>query len=124
MLEPRRSPEVWAPQPVLPASSGVAVQTSGEPTRKVAAATNVGSALGGVIAGVMTIYGGPAIIEMLGDWGVNNPQQTTFIVALATATATWAGIKYGGRSASYNVLDAPNVAMAPVGSPTAVNIKP
>jgi hypothetical protein len=120
MLEPRILPAAA----VVPPTSTVAVQTGTQPTNKVAAATNVGSGIAAVIAGVMTIYGGPALVEMLGPWGVAHPNSTAFAVALATAAATWAGVRYGGRGAAYNVLDAPNVAMAPVTSPTAADIRP
>jgi hypothetical protein len=44
-------------------------------------------------------------------------------VVLITGVAGWLATLYGGRIASYNVLDAPNVPMAPVTSPTAGDIR-
>jgi hypothetical protein len=104
----------------------VAVQqiSNPQPTNKVAAATNAGSSIAAVISGVMVAFGGPALIEMLGPWGTAHPNATAFTVALVAAVASWAGVRYGGRGASYNVLDAPNVPMVPAPSPTAGDMRP
>jgi hypothetical protein len=101
----------------------VAVQTGPEPTNKVAAATNAAGGIAGIITGIMAAYGGPAIVEMLGAWATTHPAATQFLVVLITGVAGWLATLYGGRIASYNVLDAPNVPMAPVTSPTAGDIR-
>jgi hypothetical protein len=123
MLEPRVLPAAAAVPPTMPASSGVAVQISGQPTRKVAAATNYGSTAGGLIAGAMTLYGDGAIREVLALVPLIGPKMTDLLVFLAVGAAVLFGSKVAGRIAAYDVLDAPNVAMAPVTSPTAADIR-
>jgi hypothetical protein len=101
----------------------VAVQTGAEPTNKVAAATNAAGGIAGIVAGTLAAYGGPAIVEFLGAWATTHPAGTQLVVLLVTGVAAGIATKYAGRSASYNVLDAPNVPMAPVASPTAADIR-
>ena len=91
----------------------VAVQTSGQPTNKVAAASNMGGGLAAVVAGVMAAYGGPAITEMLGTWSTTHPSATALLVAAVAAVAGYFVTKFGGQAAAYNVLDKPNVPMVP-----------
>lgn len=86
----------------------IAVQESPQPTNKVAAASNAAAAIGGVIAGVMAAYGGPAILEMLGDWGTAHPDTAQLIVMIVAGIAGVVGGKYVPPAAAYNVLDKPN----------------
>lgn len=112
MLEPRPAPPV-VPTPV----ADLAVQAEPQPTRKVAAASNAAGSLAAVLAGVMAGYGGPAITEMLGTWGEAHPSTTQLVVALAAAGAAYVATKYGSQRAAYNVLDKPNVPLAPASRP-------
>jgi hypothetical protein len=119
MLEPRILPAAA----VVPPTSTVAVQTSPQPTNKVAAATTAAGGAGVLITGAMVTWGGPAIIEILGvEWTAAHPASTQIIVAVVSGLVALL-IPVIGRYAAYNVLDAPNVAMAPVTSPTAVDIR-
>lgn len=109
MLEPRTLPAGEAgPAPTI------AVQTQPEPTNKVAAASNAAGSLAAVLAGVMTGYAGPAITELAGEWGKGHPNTLQLGIAMIAALAAYVATKAGARAAAYNVLDAPNVPMAPV----------
>jgi hypothetical protein len=100
---------------MIPAAAvNVAVQTGPQPTNKVAAASEAAGSLAAVLAGVMAGYGGPAITELLGAWGEANPSTTQLVVALVAAAAGYVVVKYPARAAAYNVLDKPNVPLAPV----------
>lgn len=101
-LEPRTIPDE---EPDL----GVAVQASAEPTNKVAAASNAAGSFAAVIGGVMAAYGGPAMTELMGEWGKAHPSTAALGVMLVTSLASFYAVKYGGRAAAYNVLDKPNV---------------
>ena len=87
----------------------IAVQASGQPTNKVSATGTAAGGIAAVLAGVMTAYIGPAIMEQLGSWGTANPSTAAFLVALAAALAGFFATKYGGQAAAYNVLDKPNI---------------
>jgi hypothetical protein len=110
VLEPRTPPP---PGPDTPAAE-VAFQTGGQPTRKVSAASNVGGSVAAVLAGVMAGYGGPAIMELLGEYGSSHPSVAQFLIMIATSVAAFIATKYGGQAAAYNVLDKPNVPLTPV----------
>lgn len=105
-LEPRTIPAEAA-------SPTLAVQNGPQPTRKVAAAANAAGSLAAVIGGVMAGYGGPAIMELLGEYGKTHPSIAGFLVMMATSVASFLAVKYGGQAAAYNVLDKPNVPMVP-----------
>jgi hypothetical protein len=94
-------------------TTGLAIQAPGDtqPTNKVAAASNAAMAVGALIAGVLSAYGGPAIIEMLGEWGVANPSTAQLLVMIVTGVAGGVAGKYVPPMAAYNVLDKPNVAL-------------
>lgn len=94
----------------------IAVQTSPQPTNKVAAASNAAAAAGVIIAGVMAAYGGPAILELLGAWGQSHPNTAQLIVMIVSGLAGGVGGKYVPQVAAYNVLDKPNVPLKPVSS--------
>ena len=94
----------------------IAVQSSGQPTNKVRAASNVGGALAGVMAGVMTAFGGPAIMELMGEWGMSHPSTAALLVATVAALASWVAGKYGGQTAAFNVLDKPNIPLVAISS--------
>ena len=99
----------------------IARQASSQPTNKVRAASNVGGALAGVMAGVMTAFGGPALMELMGVWGTSHPSTAALLVASVAALASWVAGKYGGQQAAYNVLDKPNIPLVSVSSlPTEV----
>lgn len=112
MLEPRTVPAELVVAP--PVAASVAIQTGSQPTNKVAAAANAAGSLAAVLAGVMSGYAGPAIAELAGEWGKNHPSTLQLIIALIAAAAAFAVTKYGGQAAAYNVLDKPNVPLAPV----------
>ena len=116
MLEPRRPPA----EVVIPATTAdVAFQAGPQPTNKVATATNWGGTAGGALAAIFTTFGADAIHEM---WtiifGVGVAPMTEKLV---TATAIFAVctflVRWLGRVAAYNVLDAPNVPVGPVPRP-------
>lgn len=106
MLDPRTIPA----QP----TATIAVQAAPEPTNKVAAASNAAGGLAAVVAGVMAAYGGPAIVELLGEWGATHPSTTQLVVGIGAAVAGFVVTRAGGRAAAYNVLDKPNVPLVPV----------
>lgn len=109
MLEPRTLPTD------APASTAsVAVQKSAQPTNKVAAAATAGGSIGGIIAGAMTLYGDGAIREVLAALPIGE-KTTDLLVFVIVSAAVYLGTKYGGQAAAYNVLDKPNVPLAPVG---------
>ena len=114
MLEPRIRPDV-EPGPDTPAAD-VAVQAGPQPTNKVASATNWGGTAGGALAAIFTTFGADAIHEMWTlTFGVGAAPMTEKLV---TATAIFAVctflVRWLGRVAAYNVLDAPNVPLTPV----------
>jgi hypothetical protein len=117
-LEPRTPP---ASGPDTPAAN-VAVQAPGntQPTNKVAAATNWGGTAGGAIAGIVSTFGSDSIHELwVIAFGTGAAPMTEKIVSalIIFAVCTFA-TRYLGRVAAYNVLDKPNVAMAPVTPPS------
>lgn len=118
-LEPRAVPPVDTEVPK------VAVQVGPQPTNKVSAATTAAGGIGGILSGAMAAYGGPALIEMLNpDWVAAHPNATQLLVLVVVGVGSALAIKYFGQSAAFNVLDAPNVPMKPVASPTAAAIQP
>jgi hypothetical protein len=90
----------------------IAVQDSAQPTNKVAAATNASGGIAAVVASIMAAYGGPAIVEALGEFATTNPSGTAFAVMLVTGVASFYAAKLGGQAAAFNVLDKPNVPLA------------
>jgi hypothetical protein len=98
------------------ATAPVAVQTSNEPTNKLATGTQAAGAIAGVLAGVLSAYGADAIKELLPSPPLG-PATQNLIVMAVTAVATWAAAQWGGRRAAYNVLDKPNVPIAAAPSP-------
>lgn len=107
MLEPRTAPsEVSAP-------AAVAVQVGPQPTNKVSAAANAGGGIGGIIAGAMTLYGDDALREVLAMTALG-PKMTDLVCLIVVSAAVYLGTKYGAQAAAYNVLDKPNVPLAPV----------
>ena len=111
-LEPRTLPA----EPATPAPT-VAVQASAQPSNKVAAASNAAGSLAAVLAGVMTGYAGPALTELAGEWGKTHPSTLQLGIALVAALAAYIATRAGARAAAYNVLDKPNVPLAPVANP-------
>lgn len=95
----------------------VAIQTDPQPTNKVSAASNTAGGIAGVLAGVMTVYGGDAIRETLSVLPIG-PKLQDLIVFAVVAVAGFYASKLGGQAAAYNVLDKPNVALQPVTTPT------
>jgi hypothetical protein len=91
----------------------VAVQTTPQPTNKVAAAGTAAGAIGAVLVAV-TSFIGPALEETLG--GYMGPNALQLVIAAAGALIGYFGLKYGSQAAAYNVLDAPNVALKPAGT--------
>lgn len=108
MLEPRIIPAETETEAV---ADGLAVQSGGQPTRKVSAATNAAGSVAAVLAGVMAGYGGPAIMELLGKYGETHPSVAQFLIMATTSLAAFLATKYGGQAVAYNVLDRPNVAL-------------
>lgn len=108
-LEPRT-----VPAETVPAATDLAVQQpGGQPTRKVAAAANAAGGIGGIIAGAMTLYGDDAIREVLAMTALG-PKMTDLVCLIVVSGAVYFGTKIGARAAAYNVLDKPNVPLAPV----------
>jgi hypothetical protein len=124
MLQPRPAPEIVATVAVPPTEvATLARQVGPEPTNKVAAATIAGGGSGAAITVLMTTWGGPAIIEMLGPvWVAAHPAGTQVIVGAVSILVGLLPI-WLARLAAYNVLDAPNIAMVPAPSPTAADIR-
>jgi uncharacterized membrane protein YeiH len=108
VLEPRPLP----PETIV-AATDVAVQQGSQPTRKVAAASEAAGGIGGIIAGAMTLYGDGAIREVLANMPIGE-KSTDLIVFIVVSAAVYLGSKYGARAAAWNVLDKPNVPLAPV----------
>lgn len=108
MLEPRTLPEEPETGPTT-----IAVQAGPQPTRKVAAAAEAAGGIGGIIAGAMTLYGDGAIREVLAALPIGE-KTTDLLVFVIVSVAVYFGTKYGARAAAYNVLDKPNVPVAPV----------
>ena len=106
-LEPRVVPD----EPT--ASPAVAVQAGPQPTNKVSAASEAAGGIGGIIAGAMTLYGDGAIREVLASFPIGE-RTTDLIVFVLVSAAVYFGSKYGARAAAYNILDKPNVPLAPV----------
>ena len=111
MLEPRTVPA----EPVVE-HANVAIQVSGQPTNKVTAASTAGGSIGAIIAGAMSLYGDGAIREVLGGLPIGE-KTTDLIVFVLVSAAVYLGTKYGAQAAAYNVLDKPNVPLAPVSQP-------
>jgi hypothetical protein len=109
VLEPRTPPPSGPDTP----AADVAVQTGGQPTRKVTAASTAGGSIGAIIAGAMSLYGDGAIREVLGGLPIGE-KSTDLIVFVLVSAAVYLGTKYGAQAAAYNVLDKPNVPLAPV----------
>lgn len=114
MLKPRIIPAEAVPVPETAATATVAVQTGGQPTRKVSAASTAGGSIGAIIAGAMSLYGDDAIREVLANLPIG-PKATDLIVFVLVSAAIYLGAKYGAQAAAYNVLDKPNVPLTPVG---------
>jgi hypothetical protein len=94
--------------------ANVAIQVSGQPTNKVTAASTAGGSIGAIIAGAMSLYGDGAIREVLSQVPAIGPKATDLLVFVAVSAAVYLGTKYGAQAAAYNVLDKPNVPLAPV----------
>jgi hypothetical protein len=112
-LEPRTPPAETA-TPV----ANIAVQAPGntQPTNKVSAASTAGGSIGAIIAGAMSLYGDGAIREVLSGLPIGE-KTTDLIVFVLVSAAVYLGTKYGAQAAAYNVLDKPNVPLAPVSQP-------
>jgi hypothetical protein len=84
----------------------IAVQSTEQPTNKVAAAGTAAGAIGAVLVAVTTFVG-PAMEEALG--GKVGPNVLALITAAVGALVGYFALKYGSQAAAYNVLDKPNV---------------
>jgi hypothetical protein len=113
VLEPRTPPEAGPDTP----AANVAVQTGAQPTNKVSAASTAGGSIGAIIAGAMSLYGDGAIREVLSQVPAIGPKATDLLVFVAVSAAVYLGTKYGAQAAAFNVLDKPNVPLAPVSQP-------
>lgn len=108
MLEPRTVPD----EPV----ATLAVQSGPQPTRKVTSATNAAGTAGGVIAAIFTTFGGDSIHELwvLAFGAGAAPMTEKLVTALIVFGVSTFAVRWLGRVAAYNVLDLPNVPLAPV----------
>jgi predicted lipid-binding transport protein (Tim44 family) len=111
VLEPRTPPPPGADTP----AANVAVQAPGntQPTNKVTAASTAGGGIGAIIASGMSLYGEAALREVLANFPIGE-KLTDLICFVAVASVVYVGTKYGAQWAAYNVLDKPNVPLAPV----------
>lgn len=98
----------------------VAIQTSNEPTNKLAAGTAASAGVGGVVAGAIVGFGAPAYYELVanGPAILQGPGVSGLILGIITGLATLWASKKAGLIAGYNVLDKPNVPMAVAPPPT------
>lgn len=103
-------------------TASIAVQTTTEPTNKLAAGTTAAASVGAVIAGALAAYGNEAIrdviVEVLPGMAAK-AATTNFIVFMMVTVAAYVANKYAGLRAGYNVLDRPNVPLAAAPRPVA-----
>lgn len=96
----------------------VAVQTTNEPTNKLAAGANTAAGVGAILAAVMAAYGADAIREMMTAMGLGGyPALINLVVMGVTGVAGWWATKRAALLGGYNVLDKPNVALQPAAKP-------
>ena len=111
-LEPRTLPT----DPVAPAPD-LAVQQGPQPTNKVVAASNGAATMSAAIAAAVSMFAGDAIMEVwnyLMPTELHNGATAKLIVSCVIAAATFYATQAAGRAVAYNVLDKPNVPLAPV----------
>lgn len=104
-------------------TSSVAVQTTSDPTNKLAAGTTAAAGVGAVIAGALASYGNDAIRDVITEVlpGMAAKSATTnFVIFMIVTVAAYAANKWSGLKAGYNVLDKPNVPLSLTPRPVSV----
>lgn len=99
----------------MPDVTPIAVQSTSEPTNKLAAGTTAAAGVGAVIAGALAGYGNEAIRDVLVEVlpvMAAKAATTNFIVFIVVTLAAYFANKQAGLRAGYNVLDKPNVPVA------------